>query len=109
MDYYNRAAHSIAQHVEEPHFFCFSDDLDWLKASLKIEFPLTYVSRSPMHEDDNTINDLWLMSQCKHHIIANSTFSWWGAWLNNNPDKIVIAPVCEWQNPDYIPNGWITL
>lgn len=109
MDYYSKAVDYIAQHIDNPHFFCFSDNPEWLKANLRIKFPLTYVSRIPTHGDDNTINDLWLMSQCKYHIIANSTFSWWGAWLNKNPDKIVIAPVCEWQNPDYIPNGWIIL
>lgn len=109
MDYYSKASDYIARHVDNPHFFCFSDELDWLMKNLRIDFPLTYVNHNSTHEDNNTINDLWLMSQCKHHIIANSTFSWWGAWLNKNPDKIIIAPVCEWQNQDYIPNGWIIM
>lgn len=109
MDYYRKAAHLIAQHVDNPHFFCFSDDLDWLRANLRIEFPLTYMSHDSTRGNDNTINDLWLMSQCKHHIIASSTFSWWGAWLSKNPNKIVIAPDGAWNNVDYIPNSWITL
>lgn len=109
VDYYSKAVDLIAQHIDNPHFFCFSDDIDWLRINLKIKFPLTFVNHNPAHEDDNTINDLWLMSQCKHHIIANSTFSWWGAWLNKSPNKIIIAPRCAWQNPDYIPNSWITL
>jgi len=109
MDYYSKAAYLIAQRVDNPHFFCFSDDLDWLRANLRIEFPLTYMSHDPTHDNDSTINDLWLMSQCKHHIIASSTFSWWGAWLSKNPNKIVIAPDGAWNNVDYIPNSWITL
>jgi len=109
MNYYTKAANLIAQHVDKPHFFCFTDDLDWLRTNLRIEFPVTYMSQNPMHDDNSTINDLWLMSRCKHHIIANSTFSWWGAWLNKNPNKIVIAPDIAWNNLDYIPNSWITL
>ena len=108
-DYYSKAADLIAQHIDNPHFFCFSDNLEWLKKNLKIPFPLTYVSHNPTQEDDNTIKDFWLMTQCKHHIIAESTFSWWGAWLNKSPNKIIIAHRCAWQNPDYIPNSWITL
>lgn len=109
MNYYSKAADFIAQRIDNPHFFCFSDDLDWLMANLNINYPLTYVRHSPMNEDDSTINDLWLMSQCKHHIIASSTFSWWGAWLNKNPDKIVIAPDGMWNNKDYIPDNWTIL
>jgi hypothetical protein len=109
MDYYSNAADLIAQKIDNPHFFCFSDNPDWLKANLRINYPLTFVNSNPVSVEDNTISDLWLMSRCKHHIIANSTFSWWGAWLNKSPEKIVIAPACEWQNPDYIPNGWIVL
>ena len=109
VDYYKKAIEHITQKINNPHFFCFSDHPDWLKANLDIDFPLTYVSKNTGNEDEDVINDLYLMSQCKHHIIANSTFSWWGAWLNKNLDKIVVAPKCEWQNPDYIPNDWITI
>lgn len=108
-NYYSKAADLIARQIDNPHFFCFSDKLDWLRTNLKIAYPLTYVSHNLTHEDDNTIKDLWLMSQCKHHIIAKSTFSWWGAWLNKNPDKIIITPGCAWNNQDFIPSSWITI
>jgi len=107
VDYYNKAIDIIAKKVEDPHFFCFSDNLEWLKANLNINYPVTYVSNNSGIKGDGAINDLYLMSQCKYHIIANSTFSWWGAWLNKNPNKVVVAPICEWQNPDYIPSCWI--
>lgn len=84
----------------------FSDDVQWVKDNLKIEHPFTIVDinygiKSPW--------DIWLMKHCKHNIIANSSFSWWGAWLNENPDKIVIAPAQWFLNgdpTDIIPQNW---
>jgi hypothetical protein len=94
----------IAERIENPHFFVFSDDQDWAH-SLALPFVTTVVSHSP-HED------LWLMSKCRHAVLANSSFSWWGAWLG--PDKnggIVVAPK-QWfaqgneDSADIVPERW---
>lgn len=93
------------------HFFVFSDDLEWAKQNLDFINQLSYV------EFDNDIpahEEMYLMSQCKFNIIANSSFSWWGAWLNINPDKIVIAPKkcfvdASINTKDLIPESWIRL
>ena len=113
LDYYHKAINLITQKIDNLHFFLFSDDCEWVKQHLKIDFPLVIVDHN---NPDKNYEDLRLMSQCKHHIIANSTFSWWGAWLSENPDKIVIAPQ-KWfakedlnqQTSDLIPDSWIRI
>lgn len=109
LDYYNWAiAHIHEQLGDKVHYFIFSDDIEWVKANLPIS-NATYIN---WNKDGESYNDLHLMSLCKHNIIANSSFSWWGAFLNQNPDKIVIAPERWYRNtptPDLIPQGWITL
>ena len=87
VDYYMKAVEYIRKNVEKPTFYIFSDDLDWCKNSLGFLDGCTYVDRT-----QSEIDDLKLMSFCRHNIIANSSFSWWGAWLNQNPKKTVIAP-----------------
>ena len=87
VDYYMKAVEYIRKNVEKPTFFIFSDDLDWCKKSLGFLDGCIYVDRT-----QTEIDDLKLMSFCRHNIIANSSFSWWGAWLNQNPNKTVIAP-----------------
>ena len=108
LDYYQKAIEYIAKHVKNPHFFLFSDDIDWVIKNLKIEHPFTVVDSN----QEKGWLDLELMKQCKHNIVANSSFSWWGAWLNENPQKIVIAPK-KWntksKNCKIIPNEWIKL
>ena len=89
LDYYRAAIAHIAERIESPAFFVFSDDIAWAKANLEIPFPCEYVDHN---QGQQSYNDMHLMSLCKHHIIANSSFSWWGAWLNPRKDKIVIAP-----------------
>ena len=89
LEYYQNAIEEVVSKVENPTFFVFSDDIAWAEQNLKIAYPIIFVG----HNDaDKNYEDLRLMSECQHNIIANSSFSWWGAWLNQNPSKIVIAP-----------------
>lgn len=109
LDYYFRCIEYLRQKVKNPHFFIFSDDPEWAGNNLKLSYPMTLVNHNKANKN---YEDLRLMSQCKHHIIANSTFSWWGAWLNQNPRKIVLAPKRWFRNNDYnpkdlIPDKWI--
>jgi hypothetical protein len=110
LDYYRAAVQLIAERVHQPHFYIFSDDMAWVKDNLKIDFPHWYVDYN--HGLDSYI-DMHLMSLCQHHIIANSSFSWWGAWLNPNANKIVLAPKKWFAHPtdvsDLFPYGWIAL
>jgi hypothetical protein len=111
VDYYRLAAKRVADEVAEPHFLVFSDDPDWARENLKLEWPTSFVehdSRCVPH------NDIWLMSLCSHHIIANSSFSWWGAWLSASPGKVVVAPKQWFRQPgidtfDLIPAGWLRI
>jgi len=85
--YYKNAIKEMIHHSKNPHLFIFSDDFTWVKENIHFDLPITYIdSYNPAHED------LYLMSLCHHNIIANSTFSWWGAWLNNNKEKMVVGP-----------------
>lgn len=111
VEYYNNAIQYIARSVENPHFFLFSDDIEWVVENIKCDHPVKAVDINTI---DNGYDDLRLMMNCKHNIIANSSFSWWGAWLNNNPDKIVIAPerwflTDEYSAEDVVPEEWIKL
>lgn len=87
-EYYKNAIKYMEDHVENPHFFVFSNDIDWCKNSLCLP-RVTFVEGN---EGVNSYKDMQLMSMCKNNIIANSSFSWWGAWLNDNKDKIICAP-----------------
>lgn len=110
IEYYQTAIAHIAEQVKIPHFFVFSDDIAWVKSHLKFDFPHQYVDHNQGKE---SYNDMRLMSLCKHNIIANSSFSWWGAWLNSNAEKIVIAPKQWFANKtitqDLIPENWVRL
>ncbi len=88
LSYYQKAIDIILASVNNPTFFIFSDDIDWVSKNLVVPHPTFWVSNLKGEDYEELI----LMSKCKHNIIANSSFSWWGAWLNTNPDKIVIAP-----------------
>jgi Glycosyl transferase family 11 len=87
--YYHACIDRIRQRVPKPHFFVFSDEPEWVKANLEIPDPVEFITHNG---GERPHEDLWLMRSCKHQIISSSTFSWWGAWLNTNPHKIVLAP-----------------
>lgn len=110
LEYYQSAIQYVIDRVERPSFYIFSDDPAWVRENMKIEYPSVYVDHNHGAE---SYNDMRLMSLCKHHIIANSSFSWWGAWLNPNPDKIVVAPRKWFANnndvSDLFPSGWVML
>lgn len=111
-EYYDKAIELISNKIESPHFFIFSDDNDWCRENFAITDNMTIIEDDIKgHKFQYSLN---LMSQCKHAIIANSSFSWWGAWLSDNPGKIVIGPKNWFRNPelntqDIMPESWIRL
>ena len=109
-EFYQAAIIHIAKLVKNPHFFVFSDDIKWVKSNLKFEFPHQFVDNNHGKE---SYNDMRLMSLCKHNIIANSSFSWWSAWLNANSEKIIIAPKNWFANKtftqDLTPASWMKI
>ncbi|MBN2313951.1 MAG: glycosyltransferase, partial [Sedimentisphaerales bacterium] len=111
LDYYYRCIERLVQTVKDPSFFVFSDDPGWVRDHLKLPYPMMVVANNGQDKD---YEDFRLMSLCKHHIIANSTFSWWAAWLNPNKDKMVFAPEpwfneIEHDTKDLIPDPWINI
>lgn len=108
IDYYKRAMLFMTEKLTSPTFIFFSDDMDWVKENISCSNAI-YVSCN--HGADSW-QDMYLMSLCKHNIIANSSFSWWGAWLNTNTEKIVVAPKLWFlysNNYDILPDKWIKL
>ena len=110
-DYYLGAIEFIRRQVPRFRLFAFSDDPQWVASTLQPHHPDMVVVDH--NRGDQSHNDMLLMSMCQHHIIANSSFSWWGAWLNPDPNKIVIAPR-QWfaeapDTADLIPKSWIRL
>lgn len=89
LEYYKKAVELISKKIPDPHFFIFSDDLKWVADNFCFDFPSTIVD---INDSNRGAKDIQLIRSCKHHIIANSSFSWWGAWLGNFNGKIVIAP-----------------
>jgi hypothetical protein len=111
LDYYSKAVDYICSKVAQPKFYIFSDDVEWVKSNLNINQQIHYLEHN---KGKNSYQDLILMSKCNHNIIANSSFSWWGAWLNQHENKIVISPE-KWfksnskKTQDLIPSTWIQL
>ena len=96
LDYYDKAIAIIRNEVSDPHFYIFSDDPEWVSRNLDYVDNSLMVTHNPIEKG---YADLWLMCQCRHNIITNSTFSWWGAWLNKNPAKVIVCPD-KWRNDD---------
>lgn len=111
LNYYEKAISFIKSSIQTPLFFVFSDDINWVKSNLKLDASAVLVNHN---DGSESYNDMRLMSMCKHQIIANSSFSWWGAWLNENQNKIVIAPkkwfaTDKFDSSDLLPPSWIRL
>lgn len=111
-DYYTRAITELqARTAQELELFVFSNDPEWCREKLSLPRPFTVIGHNSA---DDHYEDLRLMAACRHHIIANSTFSWWGAWLGASKDQHVIAPA-QWfsadarQNPDILSERWHAL
>lgn len=108
-NYYYNALHYIQTEtgIKKPYIYIFSDDSAWVKENLSFDGNITYIS-----DAFNPAQSILLMSKCKHNIIANSSFSWWGAWLNENKDKIVVAPD-RWlagssrHSREIVPEDWV--
>lgn len=106
LGYYKKAMTLIIKKIKQPVFYVFSDDIDWCGKNIFFPGFKFHYSSSP--------DDLRLMTLCKHNIVANSSFSWWGAWLNQNPNKIVVAPdpwfnTTETWRREIVPNSWIKI
>jgi hypothetical protein len=118
-EYYIKGVEEIASRLEKSKgkdvlknltIFVFSDEIQWVKDNLKLPYPTRYVSAPGMKDYE----ELVLISKAKHQIISNSTFSWWGAWLNENPDKIVVSPKNFFVNTsldtrDLLPETWVLI
>lgn len=111
LQYYLACINKIKDQVKNPLFFVFGDDLEWAKKNLGCDDSLVYVEHNV--GTSNYYEDLRLVSLCQHNIIANSTFSWWGAYLNQNPQKIVFAPKpwikARHNAPSVVPVNWIEI
>lgn len=109
-EYYLRAIDFLKKILINPTFVFFSNDMDWVKVNFSVDNAIYIEQRE--FDDYQDWYDMYLMSICKNNIIANSTFSWWGAWLNRNNEKIVIAPK-KWMNQeallDVCPKEWIRI
>ena len=114
LDYYKKAIYKIKSKLNNPTFFIISNDIQWAKESLLLkDVNMIYVENKGENAD---LQDLYCMTCCQHGIIANSTFSWWGAWLIKNKSKMIIAPQ-KWykdikmnqKTKDLIPSNWIRL
>ncbi|MDR0894959.1 MAG: alpha-1,2-fucosyltransferase [Prevotellaceae bacterium] len=109
LSYYHRAINYFKSKYDHPIFVLFSDEPDWVKKNLPIEGDSILVD---WNQGEESYKDMILMTKCNHNIIANSTFSFWGAWLNKHPDKVVIAPriwIEGTMSSDLIPEEWIQI
>jgi len=104
--YYKNSLRFINSRLNNPQFFWFSDDIEWVKNTFGTHDNFHFVS---MHTENPDIDEMMLMKNCKHIIAANSTFSWWAAWLNENPNAVVTVPGKRYGNERMIPDRWIKI
>lgn len=109
LNYYENAIAHIQQRANITHAFVFSDDPEWVRTSASLPVSFTLIDS----KESSAAQDVWLMSLCQHHILANSSFSWWGAWLSRQ-EGINVAPLRWFQNKDarqdhIVPNNWIRM
>lgn len=107
-DYYAAAIDAVLPDVGNPEFYVFSDDIGWCRTHLPTNHPTSFVEHNGPERD---WEDFRLMSACRHHVIANSSFSWWASWLCPHPDKVVVAPERWFADPgrdssDIVPESW---
>lgn len=111
MDYYHRGLEQVGAGLTQPHCFVFSDDTQWVRENMRLPYPMTVVD---INGEDAAHEDLWLMAACRSFVIANSSLSWWGAWLGAHPAKRVVAPL-QWfkgsdrDTSDLLPTDWIRI
>ena len=120
LEYYLEAINVILKKIEDPEFFVFSDDIEWVKTNLKVSKKIHFVNIDGDSDNDGMIDieEFFLMKNCKYNIIANSSFSWWASYLNDYEKKITIAPKKWYNNKSYqsslekhpiFPKDWIVL
>lgn len=107
LDYFERAMARIEEGQPDPHYFVFAQDMDWAREHIRSKHPVTFASRRDGHR--GVIQDLYLMTQCRHFILSNSSLHWWAAWLNRSSAKMVVCPQEGWPNSDMLPDTWIQL
>lgn len=108
LPYYQNLISAIKEHLPHAHFYVFSDGIDWVRENLQLSGD-TFIDFNKKHD---SWQDMMLMSHCRSNAICNSTFSWWGAWLNSNKEKKVFAPDRWFRNSDMpylIPDTWIKI
>lgn len=109
--YYKSAIIYMKEHVDPDLYCVFSNDIEWCESNLSSLLPPDRTVYVSWNNGKQSYIDMQIMSRCKHNIVANSSFSWWGAWLNQNANKVVLAPH-KWSNAniqDPVPNSWIRI
>jgi hypothetical protein len=110
--YFTRAVEEISKRTSIEAIYVFSDDIEWCRQNLSFSYPTTFVGKE--YSGPKSREQFYLMRQCKHFVIPNSTFSWWAAWLSENPDKVVVAPKKWFGDPsintsDACPAEWVRI
>ncbi len=103
--YYPQAVALMNRKIRNPVYLIFSDDIAWVKENMEIDGRKLYVSGTGLADYE----EFAVMKHCKHHIMANSTFSYWAAYLNANPEKVVVYTKGKWTKMDIIPEGWLSI
>ena len=104
LDYFQQAMAHLESQVDNPHYFVFAQNMQWAREHIKSRHPVTFAREKDLNA--GVVQDLYLMTQCRHFILSNSSLHWWAAWLNDAAEKIVIAPDRGWSNKDMLPAQW---